>query len=130
MEYFDANFQGVKSQIKVPLVAATGAGGMISELNPYGVDVLVKRVIVNVTTAATGAALLDLGIDADGATGDDSIIDGLDVGTAAILTDNIETPGTNGSNVVVWGADEYLVGSASADPAGLVGNVYVEVQRI
>jgi len=130
IEYLDPLFQTGKNLLKIPLVAATGAGGMLSEANPFGVDVLVKRLIVNVTTEATGVATADIGVDADGATGDDTLLDAVDIGTAAILTDNIETPGTNGQSCVVWGSTQYLVATASADPAGLVGSVYVEVQRL
>jgi len=130
IEFFDSNFQTGKAKLKVPLAVATGAGGMVSELNPFGVDVLITRAIVNVTTAATGVATANVGVDADGATGDDTLLDGLDIGTAAILADNLLTPGTNGLAQVIWGSTEYLVMSGVADPAGAVGNLYVDVQRI
>jgi len=120
--------QGIR--MKFPLAVATGAGGMVSEANPFGVDLMVDRVILDVTTAATGIATANVGVDADGATGDDTLIDGVDIGTAAILTDNLLSPGTNGLPCVKWAAGEYLVMSGVADPAGAVGTLYVDVHRL
>jgi hypothetical protein len=128
-QYLPKDFQR-KARLKVALATATGAGGMVSLLNPFGVDVFITRAIVDVTTAATGVATANVGVDADGATGDDTLLDGLDIGTAAILADNLLTPGTNGVAVKRWGATEYLVMSGVADPAGAVGNLYVDVHRI
>lgn len=129
-EYFPKDYQR-KATIKTALVASDASGGIVSLANPYGVEVFITRCIVDATTAATGVCTINVGVDADGATGDDTLLDGLDVGTAAITTDNLTTPGTNGLPVVRWGATEYLVAEmATGAAAGIVGSVYVEIQRI
>lgn len=117
--------------LKVPLTAATGTtvGGVLKLVNPEGADLLITRVLFDITTKSTGAATLDVGVDDDGATSNDTIMDGLDVGTAAGLFDNIENQGTNGKSAVRWPSGYYLVATASASVAGLVGNAYIEYIR-
>lgn len=105
------------------------AGGVLSLANPEGVDLIITRFVIDVTTPATGAANCDFGVGATGATSDDTLIDGVDIGTAAILADNIENGGTNGLACVAWDSDEFVTGSPSADPADLVGNYYIEYIR-
>ena len=112
---------------KVALTAATttAVGGVLSVVNPTGVDVMITRLLLNVTTQSTGAASVDIGVDDDGATNSDTLIDGLSVATAG-LYDNIENQGTNGKSAVRWPAGYYLVGTASATTAGMVGYAYIE----
>ena len=110
--------------------ATTTAGGdALALANPEGADLIVTRLIIDITTPATGAATVDAGIAADGETSNDTLIDGLDVGSAAILADNHENPGTNGKALKKWGASEYLTITPSATLAGLVGNAYIEWVR-
>jgi len=113
---------------KVALTAATSTavGGVLNVTNPAGVDLIITRVLFNVTTKSTGAATLDVGIDDAGDTSNDTIMDGLDVGTAAGLFDNIENQGTNGKSALRWPAGYHLVATASASVAGLVGYAYIE----
>jgi len=120
-----------KGAYKKALTAATttAGGDALSVANPEGVDVIVTRLIVDVTTPATGAANVDAGIAANGLTSADNLVDGLDVGAAAILADNHENPGTNGKALFKWGSSQYLTVTPSASLAGLVGNVYVEYIR-
>lgn len=103
----------------------TTAGAVLSLENDSGVDRFVELLVLDVTTEATGAATVDAGIDSDGTTSDDTLIDGLDVGAAAILGSNRDTPGTNGLGLVKWPAGEFLVVTASATLAGLVGRYHV-----
>lgn len=116
---------------KAALTASTTTtgGDALSLLNPEGEDLIVTRCLIDVTTPATGAATADVGIGATATTSDDTLLDGVDIGTAAILADNIENPGTNGKALVKWPADEYLTVSPSASLAGLVGSAYVEWKR-
>lgn len=103
---------------------ATFAGGEILGLaNPEGEDLLITEFILDVTTPATGAANADAGIAADATTSDDSLLDGVDVGTAAAVFDNI------GDGIVEWDADEYLTITPSASAAGFVGDVYIKYIR-
>ena len=129
-QYIPADYQR-KARIKLALGALDTKGGVFKMLNPFGFQVLIERVILDVTTKTTGACTIDVGVDADGATGDDTLLDGLDIGTAAILSDNLETPGTNGQSCVKWGATQYIVASmASGAAAGAVGSAYVEFSRL
>lgn len=111
--------------------ATTTAGGdALNLLNPEGADVLITRFIIHVTTQATGAATVDAGVAAT-LTTNDELLDGVDVGSAAILVDNVEqcVDGTVAAAVVEWGAAEYLTVTPSATLAGLVGTYYVEYVR-
>lgn len=116
---------------KVALAALDTAGGVLSLANPEGVALIVKRIILDVTTKSTGACTVDAGIAANGTTSADNLLDGLDVGTAAGVFDNIENQGTNGVGAKKWGTTEYLtISKATGAAAGLVGNAYIEYVRI
>lgn len=110
-------------------VTSTAAGGALSLANPEGVDLIVKRLILDITTPSDGAATVDAGIAVNGTTSSDNLIDGQSVAAAAVL-DNIEDGGTNGQAVIKWGASQYLTITASATLAGLVGNAYIEWVRV
>lgn len=105
----------------------TTGGDALNLLNPEGAKLIITRFIINVTTEATGAANIDAGVAATG-TSNDELLDGVDVGSAAILDDNINgvVAGEVASSVVEWGATEYLTVTPSATLAGLVGTYYVE----
>lgn len=120
-----------KGAYSADLVAGTttDGGDILSLANPEGVDLIITRFIVNVTTPATGAANADFGIAADGETSSDTLLDGQDIGTAAAIFDNVDDQGTNGQSVLLWGSGQYLTGTPSATAAGLVGNVYIEYIR-
>jgi len=112
--------------MRVALTAAedTTAGGVLSMANPEGIDLLITRLVLNVTTASTGAAAVDAGIAANGTTSSDILIDGKSVATAGVF-DNIEDQGTNGRAAVKWGASQFLTITASADATGLVGEALI-----
>ena len=129
-QYFPVDFQQ-QTIIKVALTASDANHGIVELANPFGVDVFITRVIVDVTTKSTGACTINVGVDTAAGTGDDTLLDGLDVGTAVILADNLITPGTNGVAVKKWAADNYVVVEmATGAAAGLVGNIYIHVARI
>lgn len=114
---------------KITLASATGDAGVFSWQNPEASAILVIRFLLDVTTEATGAALIDVGSDADGTGTSDDLLDGADIGTAAGVFDNVDDQGTNGQSIIRLdangGTTDYITGSASADPAGLVGSAYV-----
>lgn len=120
-----------KGAYKAALTAVTGTavGGALKLLNPEGADLFITRLILDITTGSTGAATVDAGVDDDGATNSDTLIDGKSVQTAGVF-DNIEDQGTNGKSTVKWPAGYYLVITASATLAGLVGNAYIEYVRV
>jgi hypothetical protein len=108
----------------------TTGGDALNLANPEGEDLIITRFIINVTTPATGAANVDAGVAAAGASNDE-LLDGVDVGSAAILKDNIEeaVDGNVAAAVVEWPSDEYLTVTPSASLAGLVGSYYIEYIR-
>jgi hypothetical protein len=111
------------------LTAATTAtgGDALNLANPEGETLLITRFILRITTEATGAATVDAGVAATGTSNDELIDDG-DVGSAAIILDNVEDciDGNVAQAVVEWGADEYVTVTPSATLAGLVGTYYIE----
>lgn len=115
---------------KVALTAVTGTavGGALKLQNPEGADLIITRFILDIITASTGAATVDAGVDDGGDVNSDTLIDGQSVATAGVF-DNIENQGTNGKSAVDWPAGQYLVVTASATLAGLVGNAYIEYIR-
>ncbi len=121
----------LKGAKRVALTAATTTtgGDVLSLANPEGVDLIITRFIVDVTTPATGAATIDAGVAADGSTSADNLLAGQDVGSAAVLLDNIDDQGTNGQSVLHWGSDEYITITPSASCAGLVGYAYIQYIR-
>ena len=112
--------------MRVALTAATDttAGGVLSMANPEGIDLLITRFILNVTTQSTGAGTVDAGIAANGTTSNDTLIDGKSVAAAGVF-DNIEDQGTNGKSTVKWGASQFVTVTASADLTGLVGEALI-----
>lgn len=113
--------------LKVPLTAAgtTAAGGVLKVENTFGADVIVTRFLVDVETGASGAVTIDAGVHATGAATSDTLIDGQSVQAAGVF-DNVGNGGTNGKAAVLWKKGEFIVASASADAAGLVGHAYVD----
>lgn len=110
-------------------VTDTTAGGALKIQNDFGGDVIVTDLILDVTTEATGAATVDAGIDDGGDASSDNLMDGADVGAAAAVLDNHTDAGTNGG-MAKWAEGEYLVITASATLAGLVGNAYIKWVRV
>lgn len=120
-----------KGAMKVALTAATttAVGGVLKLQNPEGAALIITRLVLHITTASTGAAAVDAGVDDGGDVSSDTLIDGLSVATAGVY-DNVENQGTNGKAAVSWPAGEYLVITASATTAGMVGNAYIEYLRV
>lgn len=111
----------------VALGALDTTGGVINQENDSGHDRYITRLVLHVTTKATAACTLDIGIDDAGDTVVDNLIDGLDVNTAAGSFDNIKNAGSNGLAGRVWPAGQFLTGSMKTGAAaGLVGTAYVE----
>jgi hypothetical protein len=110
----------------VALTAATvTTGGAVAAVaNPLGIDLIVTRAILNVTTQSTGAATVDIGVATNGTTSADNLLDGKTV-AAAGLFDNLVAAdaGTNGKTIKTWSASQYVTATASATVAGLVGTL-------
>lgn len=108
-----------------------GSGVIASCANPEGADVYIKRALCVVTTVATAAATLDIGIGTSISDDDDTLFDGLDVNSAAGVFDNLIAHGTNGLAGKIWLAENFLtIKEASGDVTGLVGYMLIEYTRI
>jgi hypothetical protein len=121
-----------KGCLRVALAALDTAGGILSQANPEGEDLIITRFIVDVTTPATAACTADFGIAAAATTLSDTLIDGPDVHSAAVCLDSADATdqGTNGNASRKWSSTQYLTGSmASGAAAGLGGYAYVEYVR-
>lgn len=118
------------NSLKVPLTAVTDitAGGVLKLTNPEGVDLIITRLVLDVTTPSSGAATVDAGVHATGASSVDNLIDGQSVATAGVF-DNVSHGGTNGKAVARWAAGSVLTITASATLAGLVGFAHVQFIR-
>ena len=116
-----------KGSYRATLTAATDttAGGVLSLANPEGVDIVITRFILYVSTKSTGAASVDAGVAANGSTASDTLIDGLSVATAGVY-DNVVNGGTNGKALQKWGASQYITATATATTAGMVGTAIIE----
>lgn len=116
---------------KVALTAATGttAGAVLSIPNPEGVDLIVTRLVLDITTEGPATTTVDAGIAANGATSADNLIDAGAVSAIGVI-DNVEDGGTNGQAVIKWPAAQYLTITASAALTGLVGNAYITWIRV
>lgn len=115
---------------KVPLTAATttAVGGVAKILNPEGVDVIITRFVLDIETASAGAATVDIGVDDGGDTSSDTLIDGQSVAAKGVF-DNVSHGGTNGKAALLWPAGEYIVATASATTAGMVGHAHIQYIR-
>lgn len=103
------------------LAAVDTGGGVLSIENDTLIDRLITVASVRVTTAATEACTVDMGVAAADTGSDDSLLDGQDVNAAAgIFTAPCITK-------VVWPAGEFLtISKATGATAGLVGQAIVE----
>jgi len=112
------------------LASADTAGGAIGIANPFETEVIVTDVMIDVTTAATASATVDLGIAADATTSADNLIDGANVGAGgdgARVYNSKKDAGTNGIGAKAWATTEYLTMSkATGALAGLVGRYTIK----
>jgi hypothetical protein len=112
---------------KVPLAAVDTGGGVFSWANPEAGDIIVERVILDITTQSSGACTVDVGTTASGATTSiDNLIDGLSVASAAQVADNLGNAGSNGKTRQRLATGKWVNGSvASGASAGLAGYAYI-----
>ena len=117
---------------QIAVFAFTGAaetGGGVFAWQPEDTSRIhvISKVILRVTTAATSAGTMDVGIGTSATTLYDTLIDGLDVNTATGIFDNITNKGTNGLPTRNLAAGSYITASAASGAvAGMVGVAYIE----
>ena len=119
---------GPTKNIKVALAAVDTAGGIFAWQNPEAGTIIIKRVMISVTTIATGACTIAVGTTATNATtSSNNLMDALDVHSATGLFDNLLTPGTAGKAQQTLASGKWVTGSkASGASAGIVGSAYIE----
>lgn len=114
---------------KGTLTATTSAGTPFSLLNPLKADLIVTKVVVNITSAVTASTpvLMNVGIGVSGTLLYDTLIDGAELGTPTAIGvyDNQDDAGTNGKQTDKWGAAEYLTVTVEATPTGIAGDIYI-----
>ncbi len=125
-----------KGWMSIPVTGgtATSAGGLAAVLNPEGVDVLITRGVLYISSNSTGAANLVSGVSAGSATAGSDIIGTLAMAAAegnyynafALGTASVTEIGTP----AIWESDEYVVITGSASTAGLAGTLYLEYVRV
>jgi hypothetical protein len=125
-------FDRVVKVAKVTLAALDTGGGVLAWQNPEAVSIIVHRLFLNVTTKATSACTVDAGTTATNATtSSDNLIDGLDIGTAAGLFDNLGDAGSNGKAKQLLAAGKWItVSKASGAAAGTIGFCYISYTLI
>jgi len=120
----------IKQEERAVYTLADGdaAGGVLDQVNPWG-EAGYVAIEVDVTTAATGACTADFGVAA-ASTSNDGLMDGLDVGAAAGLFNNIDDAGGNGAAWMAIGAADYVTGSmATGAASGLAGKAYITFRK-
>ena len=122
------NADRLEKVAKIALAAVDTGGGVFSWQNDEGASIIVTGLVLDVTTASTGACTLDCGTTAVSATTKvDNLIDGLDVNAAAGVFDNITDKGTNGVSRQKLASAKWVTGSvASGASAGIVGFAYIK----
>jgi hypothetical protein len=117
--------RGVKVA-KVSLAAVGTGGGLFAWQNPEAGAVHVLRVVLDVTTATSGACTADVGTTATNATtSSDNLIDGVSLAATGLL-DNLGDAGTNGKAKQRLAAGKWVTGSvASGSVTGLAGSAFV-----
>jgi len=119
--------------VKTATTAIAGAAlqaGVLNWANPEGVGIIVQRALLNVTTASTGAATVDVGVTAVSATTEsDTLLDGVDVNAAVALFDSMNAALDSGANAKAQtlAAGKWVtVKSKSGDTTGMVATLYVQ----
>lgn len=118
--------------LKTDVVAISGAALHAANLTLWTAPAkaIVTRVLLDVTTVATGACTVDIGYTAVSATtSSDTFLDGVDVNGATGLFDSMNAALDTGANAKAQLAASgkwITADEASGDATGLVANVYIQ----
>lgn len=125
--YSAANDRQVITEVVTLSGAAIHAGVVAIWVAPAAS--IIKRVIINITTASTGASTLDVGYTATNATtASDTLLDGVS-GTPSAIFDSMDAALDSGANAkaqLAANAKWITISEASGDTTGLVGRAYIE----
>ena len=116
-----------QKQAVVQLAAVDTAGGVLSWQNPEATNIIVTRIVLDITTAATGSCSISAGTTPTSATTSSAnLIDTLDVNAAAGVFDNLGNAGTLGKTRQKVAAGKWLtISKASGATAGMAGYAYI-----
>lgn len=127
------NVQGYYySSVVSSIAGTTTAGGLFAASNPFGADVLITGLAINIGTAATSAtATVDFGVGAASNTSYDNLIDGGVMTAIAVIGNDVDGQGTNGKVFQKWASNAFITGTvATGNVSGLVATVYVTAVRL
>ena len=130
MDTIDDAYQSGVKVAKGVLTAGLVNSMAFAWQNPESTAVLVQRVIVDVTTKASAAAVMDVGVVAGATATAATIFDDLTLGTAAVY-DHLLVSGTGLGGVhkvdANGGTNDWITGKALTQAStGLVGKYYIE----
>lgn len=125
---------GVVVKTAVVQINGNALAGMTSGIqawqNPEAVDILIHRVILDVTTVATGACTLDVGYTAtSAATTSDTFLDGVDVNSAIGVFDSMNAALDSGANANCQKAaigKWVTIDEKTGDAEGMVATLYIQ----
>lgn len=135
MDTIDTAFQAVVKVAKGTLTAGLVNTFAFAWQNPEATEILVQRVIIDITTAGgTTTAILDVGVVADATSTAAGIINDLDLDTAAV-TDHLLVAGAGAGGVhkvdEMGGTNDYVTGKILTEAASaLVGKYYIEYMLV
>jgi hypothetical protein len=119
-------------QIITEVVAISGTALQAANLTLWTAPAaaIILRVMLDVTTVATGAATVDIGYTAASATtSSDTLLDGVDVNASIALFDSMNAALDSGANAKAQKAASakwITADSASGDTTGMVANAYIQ----
>lgn len=129
-------FGGAGVVVKTAVVQINGnalalmTSGIQAWQNPESVAIIITRAILDVTTPATSACTLDIGYTAtSAATTSDTLLDGVDVNTAAAVFDSMNAALDSGANA---NAQKCAIGKwvtideKTGDAEGMVATLYIQ----
>lgn len=122
--------------VKTAVVSLTGAaihagtGGVVAWQNPEASSILVLRAVLNLTTVATGACTLDVGVTGTSATTtSDTLLDGVDANAAIGVFDSMDPALDSGANAhaqLLASGKWVTIDEKTGDATGLVAKLYVQ----
>lgn len=114
--------------VKVPLSGTAIHTASTNWQNPELGSIMITRVVLNITTASTGASTLDIGYTPTSATTtSDTFLDGVS-GTPAAVFDSADAGLDSGANdaAQIAAAGKWVTfNQATGDTTGLIGNAYI-----
>jgi len=116
----------IVSRGTITAATTTTGGDCISWVNPTGETIIVEDIVLDITTAATGAANAEVGVAANGTTSSSTLINTCDIGSAAAVFSATNDGGAGGQSYRKMTSTQYITMTPSATAAGLVGTYMIK----